>query len=69
MSGAIIYLSLGLSAVLFMVLIAGIRYAIDHSLAVRRIEELTDEVRMLRKELRKELCKDKDRKHVVDERV
>jgi uncharacterized membrane protein (DUF106 family) len=48
-----------------LVLAAIIRYAINTSEVHRRLEELTDEVQSLRKELRK----DTERKSVVDLRV
>lgn len=49
----------------FTVSAAIIRYAINTSEVHRRLEELTDEVQALRRELRK----DTERKSIVDRRV
>lgn len=42
-----------------------IRYAIDSSRTSRVLVELHEEVRLIRKELRKR----EDRKHIIDERI
>jgi hypothetical protein len=61
-----IFMSLFLWLVGLLILIVIIRYAIDSSKTSTKFDELLDEVRMLRKEIKDQ---DNKRKHIIDERI
>jgi hypothetical protein len=65
MQDPVMFISIALLIVGFLILVAVIRYAIDSSKTSKKFDDLIVEVQMLRKEINNQ----NNKKHIIDKRI